>query len=242
MKRRWDKLKPFFVHFYVENELSVAVLPNATVMVRLHQFLEILENIIGDWELTVSDYDSQINEQPNDEKDRAFSYLYLKFETRYIQYLFSYITFFLSVEHGLQALYSELNRWNKKLNLNVKHGKPPKHPPLFEKLKLVRDTSVAHWADPKIPGDVESRAGEDWGMVIPQDELGRFVFSGVIFGNVAVPKAQDRRLPPLGEIHAVCTHYIAEFDDLCDSYLTAIRQRLPVTIDDREYFVPPTKQ
>ncbi len=153
---------------------------------------------------------------------------------RFIQRLFSYITFFFMVENGYYLVYSQLNSLNNDLALKIKHGKPPKKAELIYRLRRVRNWSIAHWSDTEKRHEKNAIAGRMLGVNWKKDDP----LTELQFGSASVLGAKDRNLPSIPKIHQQCVSYLDEFDEVCASYLLTLKLSLPIRIGHLQYTNP----
>jgi hypothetical protein len=163
-------------------------------------------------------------------------------QPRFIQCLFSYVSFFFLMETGFGRLSKEVSDLYRKLHVKPNALKKPKPCSYIEKLRLVRNKTIVHWGEPK-NAEYESpddRAGQNWERFWPTDEEDLYDF---IFGGSSVPGALDRQLLPFRETHRICTEYLRQYDEHCASLLFGFEPHLPKTVDGVRYeFVDPYKE
>jgi hypothetical protein len=212
--------------------------PNAAVLVNIPVLWTILFRVIEDWLSEASRYSLPLETVPQVDKAIALVNAIEMGKPCYIQCLFSYITSFFALENGYHLVYAQLNETNRRLNLKLRHPRPPKRSALIERLWLVRNFSVAHWAGTE-KRNADSIAGRSWDLFIDKDEQKGYNISDLRFGASGVLQrdpvtgveisSKDRQLGPLPKMHESCTLYLQKFDDVCAEYLAAIKGCLPLS-------------
>lgn len=216
--------------------------PHGGLLSGLAQTNRICCNIIEEWVRGANEIRAQLVLIPNSDilyfRDNSAE---IAFDDLLIKCTISYITMFLMLENGFKALYEELNKLNKDLELNVKHEKIPTRDGYIRQLWLIRNKSIAHWAD-TTNKDLDRQAGLYLGgySLRKDDDLVNAEWG--IFGVSKYDKqtgktetSQPRRLKSLPETHLHCSQYIRQFDNVCSEYLKKIQEKLPLTKGDRKY-------
>jgi len=149
----------------------------------------------------------------------------------------SYITFFFMLENGYHYVYSELNDLNNKLNLKLPHDKPPRRTKFLNDLWAIRNFSIAHWAGTEKKNLADSIAGQSWGMVHGVKTHHQFrKWEWDI--EYVVPLMSKYPMESIPEMHSACSRYLDEFERVCYEYLSAIKMKLPITLNNI-YMRPP---
>lgn len=227
-----------------EREATWAI-PASPVSTNIAVLWKILDQVVSDWQLAASEYRLPSSVTSDEERITFLARAIKGVRPRFIQCLFSYITFLFMLENGYHFIYSELNEINKTPGLRLSHGKPPKHPELVRNLWAIRNCSIAHWAGTEKKGQIDSAAGRGWGMCFSASgtEGWDWNIEELQLGNIRVCRYDEitgmtecsfnlgtKSIP---EMHTLCTSYLGEFDEVCTEYLDAIKSKLPVTIDGR---------
>jgi hypothetical protein len=192
----------------------------------------ILHQIEADWRELAMSY---VYEGPDDDRDARSSFCFDTYEAlrpRYVQCLFSYISFFYLLENGFTVLYDELKDLAFTLNLRFKMPRKPKRPEYIKKLRRVRNHTVVHWGGPDKKSHLNSRAGRMWGF--SWDAQANDLVH-LCFGNMSVVGAEDRTLLSIPETHAISAAYLREWDEAAHFVLATILEHLPLTVGTRQY-------
>ena len=227
----------------VSNAKAIWSLPSAPVVGNIPVLLQILDRIVEDWKTEVSFYKKNLNKKATDEMV-AFVSAMVDLKPRFIQCLFSYIMFFFSLENGYNLVYSQLNSLNRELNLKIGHGKPPKRTSLINKMWLIRNYSVAHWAGTEKKENLDSIAGRYLESYCEKNDSG-YDLENLQFGAISltnyndmtgeVTESTNRQVPPIPMLHKQCSSYLIEFDHICAGYLIDIKNQLPIVRGDVKY-------
>jgi hypothetical protein len=211
MNFRLTSLSPFAVWDTTPGG-GVWRVPNAAVLANIPVLWAILFRVIEDWLSEASRYGLPLEIVVEEDKAVALVNAIEMAKPRYIQRLFSYITFFFALENGYCLVYSQLNRINRKLNLKLRHPRPPKRSEFIERLWLVRNFSIAHWAGTE-KQNLDSIAGRSWSLFIDKDEQELYNISDLQFGASGVVQrdsatggevsSKDRQLSPLPKIRVL---------------------------------------
>ena len=135
----------------------------------------ILEEVVEDWIRAVKPYQKRVDDTDSDSaRIFAAGSGFMELRPQFLKCLFSYAFFFVSTDNAYGNLYEELNRANNDSCLNIKHDKPPRDTPFIEKIRLIRNISIAHFpAKPsKQVSALDAYAAMDWmPMSMPVDDL-----------------------------------------------------------------------
>jgi hypothetical protein len=240
---RQAKFSPASVWDYA-NRVTWTV-PTSPVSINIPVLWKILDQVVGDWHLAAEEH-QMAGSAESDEKRLSFLTNAIEsVKPRFIQCLFSYISFFFMLENGYHFIYSELNELNMTPALRLPHRKPPEQPEFIENLWAIRNYSIAHWAGTEQKKRIDSAAGRGWGMCFSASDATGWDWDieKLQLGNIRICREDENagiteRSFNLGtksipEMHIICTSYLGEFDEVCTEYLDAIKSRLPMTIDGR---------
>jgi hypothetical protein len=225
-------------------------IPSSSVVMNIPALWEILNQIVQDWRSVASEYRLPASVNSDDHAMTFAMDAIERTKPRFIQCLFSYITFFFMLENGYHSVYSELNQLNRELGLKLQHDKPPKRTEFVNRLWRIRNVSIAHWADAGDKDSVDSIAGRGWGLSFSAsgadarswnlEELQTLVsrFRRHDKGTGATEISANLRTKPIPQMHSLCSSYLGQFDSVCASYLGDIKSRLPMAVGDRRYDAP----
>ena len=122
------------------------IFPTPQLLANLPMLHSFLEEVVEDWLRAVEPYQRQVDEADD---DSAMIWAgvagFMELQPLLLKCLFSYAFFFVSADNAYRRLYEDLNQANRILGLNVKHDKPPRDTPFIEKIRLIRDISIAHF-------------------------------------------------------------------------------------------------
>jgi hypothetical protein len=221
-------------------------LPSSPVFGNISTLWIILEQIVNDWKSEANKYPKSVASKPGKEL-LEFHDAFETIKPFYIRCLFSYVVFFFMLENGYNYVYSQLNWMNKKLCLNLPHGKLPSRPDFVRTLWRIRNFSVAHWADTEKRQCIDALEGRDFGIFCAL-ESGQYELAQLQFGLTGATRddeasgkterSKDRRTKPLLETHTLCSNYLKELDGVCSDYLSDIKARLPTSLDACQYYNP----
>ncbi|MCL5958810.1 MAG: hypothetical protein M1358_05735 [Chloroflexi bacterium] len=109
-----------------------------------------LDLIVQDWKRDAARFQAKIDDSVT-EDERSFNpcQAFLDLQPRYLYGLFSYTFFFTALERAYDQLYEQLNALNRDASLRVKHDKKPTGGSLVDKIKMIRNLSVAHMGSPR---------------------------------------------------------------------------------------------
>lgn len=199
----------------------------------------ILEEVVEDWIRAVEPYQKKVDDADGDSAMIfAVGSGIMELRPKLLKCLFSYAFFFVATDNAYGQLYAELNRANNDLGLNIKHDKPPKDTPFIEKIRLIRDNSIAHF--PGTPSNRVSRldayaamswdpGGLSWSTGSRPDleklsfGSGRFVVTDSSGQRV---ESKDLEVPGVRAAHEHCLPYLNEYDKMCCDYLEALQAAL----------------
>jgi hypothetical protein len=208
---------------------------------------EILELIVQDWTREATPLQTAINNSSND-NERIFhtSKAFIALQPHYLECLFSYAVFFVSLEGAYDKFYEDLNMLNRKSFLKLIHDKKPKPTDYIEKVRTFRNISVAHISSKKAKA-VYAAAALWWqpmtlgkGLTEPWD-LNKLSFGGMKLtlrnsAGKVIDHADDLEIKGIPEIDTLCGQYLDEYDRVCANYLNAIHAKLPVAIGNEKYY------
>jgi hypothetical protein len=213
---------------------------------------EILELVVKDWEQAIIPMQSAIDTASSEnEREFHFSQGFITLQPHYLKCLFSYAFFFVSLQLAYDQFYKELKDLSNSF-LQVKCIPKPKSTPYIQKVKTIRDKSIAHLdfgrgkpidveaATMWQPMTFEKRASESW-------DLNKMTFGGLKVvshdqqGNI-IDQSCDLEIKGINEMDKQCREYLNEYDRVCADYLTRIQAKLPITLDDEKYSVFQSEQ
>ena len=199
----------------------------------------ILEEVVEDWIRAVEPYQKEVDDADGDPAMIfAAGSGIMELRRKLLKCLFSYPFVVVATDNAYGHLYAELNRANNDLGLNIKHEKPPKDTPIIEKIRLIRDKSIAHF--PGTPSNrvsqLEAYAAMSWdpgglswsiGSRPDLEKLsfgsGRFVVTDSSGQRV---ESKDLEVPGVRAAHEHCLPYLNEYDKMCCDYLEALQAAL----------------
>lgn len=210
------------------------VLPSLSNIEAIPTLWRVLHQIHDDWvrEADKYNYSEVQRTQPNLDKSVFLMEALEEVKPRYIQYLFSYVNFFFTLENGFSVFYDELKALQAQLGLGLKISKKPKQPQNYSKLRRVRNYTVVHWGGPGKKHDINSHAGRMWGFSFKAEAV---TLLDLRFGAISLVGADDRYLETIPEIHRACIGYLKQYDELCAELFERIVSHLPITVDNKEY-------
>ncbi len=208
---------------------------------------EILELVVIDWERETTPLQTAIDNASSEGEtlfhvSKAFNTL----QPFFLKGIFSYAVFFVALEGAYDRFYEELNILNRKPFLRVLHDKKPKPTPYIEKVRRIRNISVAHIGSKKAspanaiaammwqPMTIRKKANESWDLNKMAFGDMKHILSGPT--GAIIDESDDFEITGIVEMDNLCRQYLDEYDDACTSYLKAILAKLPITIGDEQYF------
>ena len=218
------------------------VLPTPQLLENIPILHRILEEVVEDWMRAVEPYQRRV-----DEADDVSAMIwagasgFMELQPLLLKCLFSYAFFFVSADNAYGRLYENLNQANRVSGLKVKHGKPPKDTPFIEKIRLIRDISIAHFPGrpTKKVSALDAYAAMSWQpMALSWSKGGRPDLEKLAFGSGHFGvtddsgqriKSQDLEVPGLTIAHSQhCLPYLNQYDEMCCDYLQALHAAMPV--------------
>jgi hypothetical protein len=164
----------------------------------------------------------------------------------YLKCLFSYAMFFIALEGAYDRFYEELNALNQKPFFKVTHNKKPKSTAYIEKVRMIRNISIAHMGS-KNAQAVNSVAAMMWQpMTLGKKTNETWNLDSMAFGSMVhtlrdakgavIDQSDDFEVKGIPELDGQCKQYLNEYDNVCTDYLKTIHARLPLTVGDEKYF------
>jgi hypothetical protein len=223
--------------------------PTPALFSNIPMLRKFLELTVEDWRLAASPFQSRIDNSLTESeqfyhKGKAF----VDLQPYYLKCLFSYVTFFVALEHAYHLFYSELNVLNKESFLRVPHNKPPKKNAYIEKVRRVRNISIAHIGSDKANSKVTASAAMMWKPMTWGAELGQpWNLDNMTFGEfkivvrdpagTVVEQSDDLEIRGIIEVDVMCTAYLDEYEEVCADFLHAIAQKLPYETNNFRYSI-----
>lgn len=230
-----------------KNNNSTWKQPKPALYTNIFMLWRILELIFQDWERAVEPFQNNIDNSPTEsEKISQIGRAFLELPTYYFKCLFSYVTFFISLENAYELFYEELNKINKKQIFRIKHHKKPLRNNYIKKVRNVRNISIAHIGSKEVPR-IDAKAGMAWEPLLlrkTKDKLwniSEFSFgsgkwkSRDLTGNIIEEQSIDLEIGSISELHIECMNYINSYDEVCTIYLNALGEKLPAEDSDTIY-------
>jgi hypothetical protein len=227
---------------------SRELLPGSLLITNISFLWKILGQVVQDWNNKVVPYQTAIDTAPN---ENASLYHFLigwqSLKPAFLQCLFSYVMFFVALDGAYGTLYHELNALHLKAFFPGKHDKPPAKSPYIHKVRRIRNISIAHINEPKAKPETRMAAmmweslntqkdlNEGWSL----DKLafGAFKLKTQDADGKTIEESEDIEVKGITELDQNCTAYLAAYDRVCADFLTAIQERLPITIGSEHYSV-----
>jgi len=201
--------------------------------------------VVQDWKREAEPIQQQIDSSSEIEQFWHIAQAFNNLQTCYLKCLFSYVLFFVALVNAYDLFYEELNAINRITNLHIKHDKRPKANMYIDKVRKIRNISIAHLGS-KETSPIDSVAAMMWqpltlnkGHAEPWD-INKFTFSeGTLsfrdmMGNV-IAQSSDMEIGGIIELNERCMEFLDEYDRTCATYLENIVSKLPVTIDNIQY-------
>lgn len=235
------------VCFEVKKNNSFWKQPQPALYTNISMLWKILESVIKDWELAAEPFQTNIDSSTTEnEQIYHIGRALLELPTCYFKCLFSYVTFFVALENAYDLFYEELNAINRAQAFGIRHQKKPKRSSYIEKVKNVRNISIAHIGSKQVPR-IDAKAGMMWeslSLTKSKDEawnVNRLSFgsgkwkSRDLAGNIIEEQSIDLEIGGVSELQGECMNYIDRYDEVCASYLNALAEKLPTEDDDIFY-------
>ena len=216
-------------------------LPTPQLFHNIPMLHRILEEVVEDWLRAVEPYQRQVDDA-DDESAMIWASAsgFMELQPVLLKCLFSYAFFFVSADNAYGHLYEDLNQANRVSGLKVKHDKPPKDTSFIEKIRVIRDISIAHFPGKptkrRSPLDVFAAMtwqpmGLSWSKGERPDletlTFGSGHFTGTDDEGQKI-KSQDLEVPGLTIAHSQhCLPYLNQYDKMCCDYLRALHAAMP---------------
>ena len=164
----------------------------------------------------------------------------------YLKCLFSYTMFFIALEGAYHRFYEELNALNQKPFFKVLHNKKPKPTAYIEKVRMIRNISIAHIGSKNAraansvaamrwqPMTLGKKTNESWNLDSIVFDAMKLVLRDAT--GTVIDQSDDLEIKGVLELDKQCKQYLDEYDSVCSDYLKAIHARLPMTVGDENYF------
>ena len=230
-----------------ERESAAWSVPSMVVQQNISLAWKILTQIVEDWKSAAQDFQLRLEEEVSDPVLLEFDVIQ-NAQPRFIQCLFSYITFFFALESGYSLIYSQLNKLNKELKLNLPHDKFVERSEFVRKLWRIRNFSIAHWGATEKKEQLDLIAGRYWDwycseknneiLDIEQMGFGIMKASRLDINSKTAKSSADRKIESIPKTHQQCSKYLSKLDTTCVAYLASIKSKLPLVIDGRRYRNP----
>ncbi len=222
--------------------------PKPELYTNIPMLWSILESIVQDWNREAEPFQLSIDKSVK-ENERIYyiGQVFLKLPPHYFKCLFSYVLFFVSLESAYDLLYEELNALNRLPIFKVKHHKKPQRSSYIEKVRSVRNISIAHIGSKEVP-PIDARAGMMWEPLslakskdtswnINQLSFGSGKLSTRDSAGNITKQSVDLEIQGIPALHSQCMDYIDRYDEVCANYLEALAEKLPIDDGDNRYSV-----
>jgi len=209
-----------------------------------------LELVVKDWEQAVVPKQNAIDSASNDNEREFYSLQgFSALQPYYLKCLFSYVFFFIALNNAYDKFHAEL-RGLSNPSLRVKCIKKPTPTSYIEKVKKIRDISIAHIISEEENNPLNVEASLIWQSMIfsrknnEAGDLNKMIFGGfkVVLhdseGNI-IGQSCDLEIKGIYEMDIQCREYLNRYDNICAEYLTSIQAKLPITINDEQYIINP---
>jgi hypothetical protein len=197
----------------------------------------ILDLVCADWEHEVAPRQRACDLAETTDQRIIFSCkAFADLEPSFLKCLFSYISFFVSLEHAYDLFYRGLNHLNRLPLFQVRHPKPPKRDSYIDRVHLVRDIALVHFGSNNAT-EADAASGLLWEPTSMSGTPEGFDLSRITFrpgrlvlrdsvGQV-IGAATDLEINGLPELDQHCTLFLHQYDTACADYLRALQARLP---------------
>ncbi len=205
-----------------------------------------LEMVVQDWHRYVEPYQVAVDNADIFSKSFHVASGFLELQPYYLKCLFSYVLFFVALDGAYQTFYDELATLAKKLGLNNSDFVKPQRSPYIQKVRNIRNLSIAHIGSKKAK-PIDTAAAMMWQpMSMSPNAEGRIDFSTLTFGDAnlisrnksgeTVEQSLDLKVGGIPELDLHCREYLSEYDYNCTNFLKLIHSNLPIQIGDEYYF------
>lgn len=224
---------------------STSRLPNPMLFGNISMLGKFLQMIVQDWKRDATSFQTQIDASTNGgEAMFIMSKAFLELQPLCLKCLFSYAFFFTSLEDAYLRFYAELNYLNRQLR--VKHDSPPARGSFIEKVRTVRNYSIAHIGSNRKgvlnrhsamswqPMTLSKGTGEKWNL----DDLtfGSMKWSVYDAHGKLIDQSDDIEITGVPKMDRLCSEYLGDYERLCSAYLEAVHARLPIKINNVRYY------
>ena len=206
-----------------------------------------MESVIQDWERAAEPFQKSVNSSTTEnEKIYHVGRAFLELPIYYFKCLFSYVTFFVALENAYDLFYEDLNAINRTHIFRVQHHKKPQRNSYIEKVRTVRNISIAHIGSKEV-SRIDAKAGMMWQPLwLTKNKDEAWNFSKLSFGagkwksldlagNIVEEQSIDLEIGGISELQNECMNYIDSYDEVCAGYLNALAEKLPIEDDDTFY-------
>jgi hypothetical protein len=208
---------------------------------------EILELVVKDWQREATTFQEAITAAANENERLLFvTKAFYGLQPCYLKCLFSYAVFFIALVGAYDRFYEELNSINRKPFFQVRHDKKPKPTAYVNKVRKIRNISIVHIGSTK-DTEINSAAAMMWQpMTLGKgaDEL--WDINKMTFGEMkltlhdsngkVINQSGDLEIKGILEMDRFCKSYLDEYDRVCATYLKTIHTKLPITMNDENYY------
>ena len=214
-------------------------LPTPQLLSNIPMLLLFLKEVVEDWKRAVKPYQKTVDDADGDSA-RLFAVGsgFMELQPQLLKCLFSYAFFFVATGNAYRQLYEDLNQANRISGLNLKHGKPPRDTPFVEKIRLIRNISIAHFPGTlsKKVSHLDAYAAMSWQPMSlgwstgSRPDLEKLTFAPGRFRGTDASgqrvESKDLEVPGVRAAHAECLPYLNEYDKMCCDYLKALHAAL----------------
>ncbi|MFT3893604.1 MAG: hypothetical protein QM730_18400 [Anaerolineales bacterium] len=221
--------------------------PKPVLYTNIPMLWKILESVIQDWERAAEPFQNSIDSSKTEnEKIYHVGRALLELPIYYFKCLFSYVTFFVALENAYDLFYEELNAINRMKVFRVQHHKKPQRNSYIEKVRAVRNISIAHIGSKEV-SRIDAKAGMMWEPLMLTKkideawDLSKLSFgsgkwkSRDLTGNTIEEQSIDLEIGGISEMRSECMNFIDRYDEVCAEYLNALAEKLPVEEGDTFY-------
>lgn len=216
-------------------------MPDPQLFSNLPTLHDILEMVVNDWEEAVSRRESDLADAG--ESEYMFVRAFADLQPIFLKCLFSYVLFAVSADNAYGVLYKSLDRAADQLRLDVRRENPPQVTALMEKVRRIRNLSIAHFPSDRAR-PIDRAAAMSWTpMAIGRPTNGDWNLRKLEFrssryrrideeGNVE--ESEDFAIQGLDVLHKGTLSYLEAYDQVCCTYLTQFHagaERIGVLVD-----------
>jgi hypothetical protein len=176
----------------MNNGASHVRLPAPVLFSNIPLTRKMLQMVVEDWGREASTIQLHLDNLSNEnEKTIYVAQAFFSLQPLFLKCLFSYAMFFVVLERIYGKFYQELTLLNKEPFFQVKHLKRPIADSYIEKVRRIRNYSIAHIDSPRTDGATAAAASMWQPMTISKEPDRPWNIDKLTFGSLRITQYDD---------------------------------------------------